>query len=583
MTTYAINAITLTYDNDFGNDTLSQSVLQVTYPDSGPVSYDFPFGTAPNTEINPEFDYDQMLVSGALIPMSAYLDVPGSETLNSDHFIDMDSAEVSIVDFVWSGNRTTVLVMTEFQYDDNIGDSDTFFVLNGPALPSFTDAEDLYDFISGVTFRTPRSSNPFGPDTDFAIDSFGALLTEDDFIIDTLTYTGGNSIDTGIGDDVIVGLQGDDLIDGEEGFDTVRYDLDASYGGNRGINGNLDTKLVTDGFGTTDSLFNIEEIIGTDNSDSLIAGDNDVRFEGRSGSDTFFGGTGTTEFDGGNGTDTLTYVLVSEDLNIDVSRGVVKGAGRDTFANVEQINGGSGNDFIAARVDEFATLSGLDGDDVLKFKNDAWGVLFGNDGNDKLVGAGLDDELDGGAGDDVVIGNDGQDMVFGGDGSDYVYGGLGADSVEGNDGNDFVRGNRGADLLLGGDGDDDIEGGADNDYLDGGNGIDVLEGGNGLDELVGGSGNDYFYGGGGADIFSFYWMGEDQFDRIQDFEDGTDTISLIGYGFDDISDFSITSPSAGRVVLDLGDGRKVNINGIDVSDLSNDDFSFEDLFPIFEF
>ena len=110
--------------------------------------------------------------------------------------------------------------------------------------------------------------------------------------------------------------------------------------------------------------------------------------------------------------------------------------------------------------------------------------------------------------------------------------------------------------------------------LDGGEGVDVLQGGNGNDTLIGGEGNDYHYGGAGRDVFEINARNMVEFDRIQDFEDGFDLIRLVGFGFSDISDLTLTMPSAGRTVLDLGTGQKINLAGVDMADLSNADFLF---------
>ncbi len=64
---------------------------------------------------------------------------------------------------------------------------------------------------------------------------------------------------------------------------------------------------------------------------------------------------------------------------------------------------------------------------------------------------------------------------------------------DGSEGNDEINGNNGNDTLRGGAGDDTLDGGAGNDTLDGGSGNDTLIGGLGSDVIEGGKGDDYYY------------------------------------------------------------------------------------------
>jgi D-alanyl-D-alanine carboxypeptidase len=96
--------------------------------------------------------------------------------------------------------------------------------------------------------------------------------------------------------------------------------------------------------------------------------------------------------------------------------------------------------------------------------------------------------------------------------------GLGGDdTLAGAGGNDMISGSAGGDSAIGR---------AGNDRLWGGSGDDNLRGGNGDDCLVGGSGRDALTGGGGADRFVFRMADAGSVDRIADFEQGSDLISL---------------------------------------------------------
>ncbi|UEM25318.1 S8 family serine peptidase (plasmid) [Skermanella mucosa] len=249
------------------------------------------------------------------------------------------------------------------------------------------------------------------------------------------------------------------------------------------------------------------EITGTDEDDDLTgtAGrdiirvlDGDDTIQGLGGSDRIFGGGG-------------------RDL-------AAAGAGNDT------IHGGSGND----------NLLGEEGDDT----------TFGDDGADALFGGSGDDTLDGGDGADRVLGEAGSDTVDGGGGNDLIDGGGGDDRIAGGDGSDAMNGGGDADSLSGDAGADLLAGGVGNDTLDGGDGADRLVGadpasagsaGRGeIDGLTGGSGSDTFVLGTGEGTFyedgDPLTTGEDDYARIEDFDDGEDRIELTGTRDDHVLD-----------------------------------------------
>ncbi len=176
------------------------------------------------------------------------------------------------------------------------------------------------------------------------------------------------------------------------------------------------------------------------------------------------------------------------------------------------------------------SIVGTDGDDELRGTAGP-DVICGGGGDDTIYGLGGDDVLVGGAGDDVLyggddtlIGDDGADVLFGGPGDDRLFGGGGADTLWGGPGGDALAGNRGNDTihggagndyavgggeddrLFGGAGDDTLDGHAGDDTLHGGPGRDILTGGNGDDVLFGGAGNDQLSGGSGTDTL---WGGAD--------------------------------------------------------------------------
>ena len=132
--------------------------------------------------------------------------------------------------------------------------------------------------------------------------------------------------------------------------------------------------------------------------------------------------------------------------------------------------------------------------------------LLGFAGKDTLIGGAGNDEIRSGSGNDTALGGDGQDRIFGNGGRDTLFGGTGRDAIGAGKGDDLIRGRSESDVLLGAQGDDRILGGTGNDTIRAGSGQDKLTGGIGSDLFV-------FRRGDGAD-------------RITDFADNQDTISL---------------------------------------------------------
>lgn len=125
--------------------------------------------------------------------------------------------------------------------------------------------------------------------------------------------------------------------------------------------------------------------------------------------------------------------------------------------------------------------------------------MFGSSGNDQLAGAEMADIIHGLGGDDILWGHRGDDQLSGGDGRDQLYGGVGQDRLSGGAGDDWLFGQENDDFLYGDGGNDNLRGGAGDDWLYGQNGSDNLRGGSGADWLMGGNNNDLLYGGDGYD------------------------------------------------------------------------------------
>lgn len=257
------------------------------------------------------------------------------------------------------------------------------------------------------------------------------------------------------------------------------------------------------------------------NDTILGGGGNDTAFGGQ-GDDLLRGGGGADHLDGGRGNDTL---------NGEAGRDVLFGRqGNDalygSFGNDGLMDGGLGSD----------SLWGGAGNDTMEGGGGA-DFLYGGSGADLLGGGSGDDSLFGEQGRDDLSGGQGNDVLMGGESLDTLSGGSGDDTLDGGVRADWLTGGDGADRLLGGEGDDTLAGDADADMLSGGSGNDTLAGGRGNDTLDGGEGDDHLIfaqnggwdmttGGAGADVFQF--SGAFGMCTITDFEQGTDSLVLIG-------------------------------------------------------
>ncbi|WP_038035821.1 calcium-binding protein, partial [Thermopetrobacter sp. TC1] len=230
--------------------------------------------------------------------------------------------------------------------------------------------------------------------------------------------TGSNYDDALTGDDNsnnLSGGAGDDLIDGAGGWDTVDYsDADTA------VNVDLSAGTASDGQGGTDTLINIENVIGSDFDDTITGDANDNIFNGNRGDDTINGGGGNDifltsfgndTFDGGSGTlDTVDYEISNQAVNVDLANHTASDGlgGTDTLQNIEAVIGSPYDD----------TLTGDGGDNILS----------GYYGDDTINGGGGADILRGGSGSDVIAGGDDNDRLIGGAGDDRLTGGAGADT-----------------------------------------------------------------------------------------------------------------------------------------------------------
>lgn len=249
-------------------------------------------------------------------------------------------------------------------------------------------------------------------------------------------------LETGAGNDTIVGGSGNDTVYGGDGNETLNGGAgnDALYGG-----GDNDVFFVSAGFG----------------QDTVIGGQSGTNYDTLQLVDATFGGTGVT----------ITYTTAeagSFSFNL----------GSGTFSEIEVVRGSASGD---------AFLGGAATTGIEAYAEGGFDFMQGGSGNDTLYGGTGGDSILGGAGADLLYGDDDSDTLRGDVGNDTLFGGQGNDSLIGGGDNDQLFGGEGRDTLLGGTGNDSLYGGDGRDTFFTGDitaavGNDVVDGGEGGDD-----------------------------------------------------------------------------------------------------
>ena len=284
-------------------------------------------------------------------------------------------------------------------------------------------------------------------------------------------------IGNGIDEDVINALEGDDTIQGAEGFsetidggagrDTLSY-ANSSVGVDVSFNGDFSgdeggTASTQDG--VTDNFVGIEGIVGSAHGDYLEGGllqSTALQADGGAGNDYISGGQSDDTLVGGDGDDTLNGGDGSDIINA--------GTGNDEIwlgsyqSGTDVIDGGIGQDRIVAGgvIDLAAGTVSPDGVN----NTSSYATLIGIE---DVEGDWTEDFIQGDGNANILIGGDGADTILGGGGNDTLYGDREYDgSIAPEFDNDVLNGEAGDDYIRGGAGSGTFIGGAGNDTIDGG-------------------------------------------------------------------------------------------------------------------
>ena len=385
---------------------------------------------------------------------------------------------------------------------------------------------------------------------------FKKLINENTYVIGA----DGNYVDDGAQAgalDLINGTAGNDVMDGKAGSDYLNGKAGDDYilGGTAGdsIQGGLgkDTLIGGDGddliYGASDDDINMPSSINSTPPTTTWAHMRGIGFNWVSGyndSDLYSNGT------------PLGYTNPSPRNRL-----------ADDQGNL--IDGGAGNDFIAAGTGADYVHGGADKDLIWGMDKDD--ILFGDGGNDVIYGDGNKESpasavwtSPANLGNDIIDGGDGEDIIYGQGGNDIIFGGADNDLIWGDDPLYYTE-LSGNDFLFGGAGDDYLEGGGGNDYLDGGANDNRLFGGTGNDTLISNDGNDVLVGGEGDDT---YIVNSTGVRNILDTQ-GENTIHF-GAGFNPDN----LKLGLGSLLLDFGNGSQVHIHNFKQNDVFNSSTNF---------
>jgi Ca2+-binding RTX toxin-like protein len=270
----------------------------------------------------------------------------------------------------------------------------------------------------------------------------------------------GSTIDNllvgGIGNDTLDGVTGIDTLAGETGNDSYVVDSNNDVvAENYNSSDEIDRVYASVNYTLSNNVENLtltgtSAINGTGNVfHNLIEGNTAANsLDGGAANDSLIGGAGNDTLNGGTDIDTCVLGDGNNTLDLNLTTSQNTGEGLDLLTNIEDVDGGAGNDSIV-----------------------------GNTADNRLNGGLGNDTLDGGTGNDFCILGDANNTLDlslpssqnTGEGLDSltnienVYGAAGNDSIIGNTANNRLAGGSGNDTLNGSTGNDWLLGGTEND------------------------------------------------------------------------------------------------------------------------
>jgi Ca2+-binding RTX toxin-like protein len=409
-----------------------------------------------------------------------------------------------------------------------------------------------------------------GQGTDSVFSTISYFLWNQSQHIETLTLTGAGNIDGGGNGlaNTITGNAGNNSLNGGANADRMVGGAgnDIYFVDNVG-----DTTIEVAGQGSDNVFSSVSyflwdqsqhiETLTLTGAGNINAGGNGLAniITGNAGNNVLNGGGNADRMVGGAGNDTY-HVDNAGDTTIEVA-----GQGTDTVIS-------SVSYLLWEKSQHIENLTLIGTANINGGGNGLANTLTGNAGNNVLNGGGGVDRMVGGLGNDTYYVDNFGDMTIelAGQGTDLVMASVGFAL---RDKSQFIE-----NLTLDGTGHiygtgnglaNTITGNAGNNGLNGAWGNDTLIGGAGNDIFRDDAGNDIFTGGTGADTFFFLSAGES--DRITDFENGIDTMT-IGLGVTSFANITVTDSGA-DAILTFGTNT-VTLENFDHALVSSDDFTF---------
>jgi Ca2+-binding RTX toxin-like protein len=305
-----------------------------------------------------------------------------------------------------------------------------------------------------------------------------------------------NVIDANGGNDLLDGGLGNDTLIGGPGIDTALYashdnvplglaEQDVISLGLGGADGSyvrsqlhiVPLQPIQFQIVEQDVLRGIENVTGSNHSETINGNEQDNVLDGRGGNDTLDGGLGNDTLIGNDGIDTVSYASHN---TVNLLGGVFIALGTGTADGIATATIVSTGGSTSTETD---ILRGIENVTGSSHSDNITGTEQANVLDDG--GAGSPDTLQGLKGDDTyVVANAGDTLVeFANEGHDTVvttlthltllsnfedlkYNGTADFTGTGNDAANLIQGNAGNDHLIGLGGDDELDGGANNDVYD---------------------------------------------------------------------------------------------------------------------
>jgi Ca2+-binding RTX toxin-like protein len=342
---------------DAGNDSIDGGVIadRINYTDGNTVSYANSTG-AVNVNLS------GITGTGSTGTGTASDGLGGTDTLANIFYVQGSSQDDTLV-----GSAALTLEVFEGRAGND--------TINGGAITDTLNGENS-NRVSYQNAAVAVNVNLATGTATSAADT-GAGSDGNDTLININQVRGSSHADTLTGSDDLVlteqfeGRAGADTIDGAGGLDLVRYDNAAA-----GVNVDLAGGTASDGYGTTDTLSNIEGARGSKFADTLSGGNaaNDAL-------EFFMGLEGNDTIDGGRGYDRAEYTLSTAGVNVTLG-GAGSGTASDgygttdTLISIEGVRGSAFND----------TLTGSNAADIFE-------SFEGREGNDNINGMGGTDRV----------------------------------------------------------------------------------------------------------------------------------------------------------------------------------------------